>query len=95
LSPPTRKPRFKLRTKGIKEAFKDNRGYELDEEDVEQIFDILLNNKSSDKAEEPATGPAEPAKADNTEVLNKLKRTIRDTMTDEQRKALWRALNEI
>lgn len=98
---PKRKPRFKLRTKGVNEDFEQPEGLEVDENDVEQIFNILVNG-DNDKPATPATqaGRAAPAagsatKPDATVQLNKIKRAIRDTMTDAQRKSLWRALNEI
>jgi hypothetical protein len=90
---PKRKPRFKFRAKGINEDFEDNKGYELDEKDVEQIFSILLSNATSVPAR-PAARQTAPKKDSGAE-LNKLKQLIRDTMSDTQRKSLWRALNEI
>lgn len=91
-----RKPRFKYRGtgSGLKEDFYDRQGAELSEQDIKEIFRILLTPKS--KSEEP---PAEPAsdevRATKEENLRKVKRLIRDTLTGAQRKALWRMLNEV
>ena len=95
-----RKPRFKLRTKGINEDFEENQGYTLDENDVEQVFNILAGGEADTApAADTQGGRAAPeageANQPDPEALNKIKRTIRDTMTDSQRKALWRALNEV
>ena len=80
----------------INEALVDVPGSTLDEDDVEAIFRIL----SSPAPEAPPAPKAEPevdqeaAAAKKVEELNRLKRMIRDTMTDAQRKALWRALTD-
>ncbi len=91
---PKRRPRFKLRTKGLKEDFEDNQGYELDENDVEQIFNMLASGAPAQDSR-AAQAPQPDTPKTDPEALNKLKRTIRDTMNDQQRKALWRALSEI
>ena len=89
------KPRFKLRPKRITEDITDNTGYQLGEKDVEEIFNILASDEA--KQNEPANTAQTPEKPkpDPRAELNILKKTIRDVMTDEQRKSLWRALNEV
>lgn len=95
-----KKPRYKHRGDGqeptrLSEDFYDRQGVELDENDIKQIFRILLSPKA--EPEEPAPeGPSpEEVTAKQQEDLRKIKRLIRDTMTPQQRKALWRALNEV
>jgi len=96
LTGPKRKPRFKYRNK-VQEAFhaEQGQGMTLSEEDIEQIFRILLAPKP--KAAEP-TGDEEPeenpeeVKARRQEIFRQLKKTVREVMTPRQRKALWRAL---
>lgn len=75
-----------LSKRPVKEAFVDDQGSKLSERDVEQVFAELTNA--------PAAAPAQAADTSNTkkDELNQLKRAIRDTMTDRQRRALWRAL---
>ncbi len=102
------KPRFLY--KGLKEDFQDQQGETLDERDVEEVFSSLLSQQTFDTDNDEAqpaaqpTGkkaapgqpkqaePADPVKQE--ESLRKIKRVIRDTMSPEQRQALWRALNE-
>lgn len=86
-SPTKSKPKFKLRTKGLKEDFDDNEIFLLSEQDVEQIFNVLTGNSSQSQSDTNTT------EQPDSQALNKIKRVIRDTMTDAQRKALWRALN--
>lgn len=91
-----KKPRVKYSDlkKGLKEDFYDRQGAELDENDIKQIFKILLTPK-----EEPAP-EAEPEESDEEKLIKKqdqmrkLKELVRDAMTPEQRKALWRILNQ-
>ncbi len=90
-----RKPRFKYRTKGdLKEDFYDRQGSELEEADIKQIFKILLSPKA--KPEEPGEQEPSPEEvvAQKQEYMRKLKQMVREVMTPEQRKALWRALGE-
>lgn len=95
-----RKPRFKYRGPGkdperLSEDFYDRQGAELDEADIKEIFRILLSPKAA--PEEPA-GEQEPSAeeqmAKKQEYMRKLKQMIREVMTPQQRKALWRALGE-
>jgi hypothetical protein len=103
---PKRKPRFKYRTKGstLKEALYDWQGVELDEKEIQQIFKILSNNDagaSINKANVGMVGreiPPQPSMAggeDREAQIKKLKDVIRNTMTQQQRTALWRALTDV
>lgn len=92
--------------KGVKEDITDDQGYELDEKDVESVFTILSGSSQNGQAASQGTGgsansvqqgqAAAPQKAPRDAVrdLNKIKRLIRDKMSDGQRKAFWRALND-
>lgn len=85
---PKRKPKFRYRNKGLTEDFEDDPGAELDENDVEEVFNILVGGQDQEKEESPKT-------ARETAIeLNRMKRVIRDKMSDDQRQMLWRALNE-
>jgi len=94
-----RKPRFKYRAgqdpERLSEDFYDRQGVELEENDVKQIFRILLSPKPQ------AAEPAEPEPTDDEktakkqEETRKIKRIIRDSMNAGQRKALWRLLDEM
>ena len=81
------------RKAALNEDFKDNPGEQLSEKQVEQIFRIL-----SKKTDQTDQGTEKNTSVDPQQVrveeVNKLKRFIRDTMTDQQRMSLWRALNE-
>lgn len=99
---PERKPKFKLRK--VKEDITDEAGYELDEKDVEMIFNMLASGAAS-KADQEKKSASKPKKdkeetspeeqqAKKEEDLRKLKRIIRDVMTDSQRKSLWRMLKD-
>jgi hypothetical protein len=103
--PEKKKSRFNFRS-GVSEAIADTESPELDEDDIELIFKILLGggekyspgdaaiaagtpkSKPKDKVEAP------PDKEKQIAEINKIKRLIRDTMSDGQRKALWRALSD-
>lgn len=95
---PPRKPRFKYRNKPVTEAFYDNPGDELSEDQIREVFKILAAAANAPKGKPAAT--AEPEKspeekeAETSENLNKLRNLIRNTMSPEQRKGLWAALNE-
>jgi len=90
---PKKKPRFKRRT-NVNEAFVDDEGYTLSEEEIGEIFNILATGQKS--SEPPATN--EPARQPDNERkikdLNRLKNLIRDRMGNAERKALWRALKD-
>jgi len=79
----------------INEDIVDNPGYVLDEPTVEEVFRILA--KPAPKA--VAVPPEEPVDQKAIDEkrfadLNKIKRLIRDTMSEPQRKMLWRALTD-
>lgn len=79
----------------VNEAIKDIVNISLSEDDVEAVFGILTTPAPA--ATEPAPAPEVDRAAEQqkkTEELNQIKRIIRDTMTDAQRKALWRALTD-
>jgi hypothetical protein len=73
---------------------------EFNEKDVAALFDILAAKDPSAAQAAPtqASAPAQAAPADpvaeKQDKIKRLKRLVRDEMTPEQRKALWRALNE-
>ncbi len=104
---PKKKPRFRgLKTK-LKEDIRDKSGDELSEKEVEAIFKQLAtgaidaSNKekqAASDAEKEKQAAATPSSAEmqakREEDLRKMKRLIRDVMTDSQRKSLWRMLNE-
>lgn len=96
--PAARKPRFKYRPRTVNEDFQDSTALQVNEKDVEEIFNLLIKGPAVQAGRAaPAAGEApnpEEAPKPDTDALNKIKRTIRDTMTDSQRKSLWRALNE-
>jgi hypothetical protein len=78
----------------INEAIKDFAGSSLGEADVEAVFSILAAPRPA--AAPPAEKPVDQKaiEARKIEELNKIKRVIRDTMTDSQRQALWRILTD-
>lgn len=82
--------------KDINEAIIDTPGGTLDEDDVEAVFNMLTSPAPETRPEPKAEPKADPeaVQAKKVEELNRLKRMIRDTMTDAQRKALWRALTD-
>lgn len=95
---PRRKPRFKYRNK-VQEAFYDRAGVDLSEEDVEAVFRALLTPQTSEP-EQPDEEPEQERdpneiKARNQATMRELKQMIREVMTPQQRKALWRALSEV
>ena len=99
LPAPKRKPRFKYRYKPVTEAFYDRPGDELSEDQIREVFKILVAAANAPK-EKPAPAP-EPEKspeekdAEASYKLNKIRNLIRKTMSPEQRKGLWAALNEV
>lgn len=91
---PKKKPRFKRRT-NVNEAFVDEEGYTLSEEEIEEIFNILAAGQKS--GESPAiVEPQQQPSNDERKIkdLNRLKNLIRDRMGNAERKALWRALRD-
>lgn len=91
---PKRKPRLKYKDV-FKEAIYDKPGIELDEKDIQAIFKILATPKAPEKkGEEPTPPTASEIEAKKQEEVRKIKRLIRDTLTDSQRMALWRALTD-
>jgi hypothetical protein len=101
--PEKKKSRFNFR-RGVKEAITDAESPKLDEDDIELIFKILSGGgetyspgdaaiaAGTPKPKEKVQSP--PDKEKQIAEINKIKRLIRDTMTDGQRKALWRALSD-
>ena len=89
----------KVTYKGLREALKDEPSPSIDEEDVEKVFDLLgakeggQDQQKSQNVEQNKKKELDPAK--KSEYLNRLRRLIRDEMTPQQRKTLWRALNEV
>lgn len=89
-----KKPRYRRRT-NVNEAFVDDEGYTLSEEDVEEIFNILASGQKSNEL--PSTDRPQQSSDPERKIkdLNKLKSLIRDQMSDSERKALWRALTDV
>lgn len=98
-APPAKKSKYNkddatdVDYRDINEAIKDIVNISLSEDDVEAVFGILT-------APAPAAPNAAPEvdqeaeQAKKIENVNRIKRMIRDTMTDAQRKALWRILTD-
>ncbi len=104
---PKAKPRFRNLKPKIKEDIRDKTGNEISEKEVEAVFRQLATGAAaaSDKEKQDAEAAEKEKQAANTptsaalqakreEDLRKMKRLIRDVMTDSQRKSLWRMLNE-
>jgi len=89
---PKRKPRFKYRYKTVKEAMQDEPAAEMSEKDIEQIFSMLSQPKAKAKKGAEAQMPQRDPQEVRREEVNKIKRLIRDSMNEQQRMALWRAL---
>lgn len=94
-----KKPRYKYSGPGnpptrISEDFYDRQGAELSEVDVKKIFKILLTPPPS--PEEPVTQEPSPEEimAQKQEYMRKLKQLVREVMTPQQRRSLWRVLSE-
>lgn len=102
---PKRKPRFKYRYKKgqLQEAIRDWQGDSVSEKEVQDIFKILANPQKAAAVPQNATGsgqaaPAQaaiPSEQEQQEQIRRLKQVIRDTMTDQQRAALYRALTDV
>ena len=93
--PAQQKPRYKMGPDGkpvqISEDIVDTPAATIDEKQVEKVFALLGAPKAAPAAKQPKPMDDETKLSE----LKKLKRTIRDVMTPGQRKALWRALNEV
>lgn len=78
--------------RGLREDIQDDAGYELDENDVEQIFNILTSGKADvgKSSEEPEQDPEEKKQSE----IETLKDVISNTMSSSQRKAFWNALHD-
>ena len=99
-----RKPHFKLRSKrdALREAFKNNAGEKVSEEEVEEIFNVIsknggpkpgadeFDNQEQPQQQQPQQNPEEKKKHE----LQRIKEIIDNTMSDNQRKAFWNALHE-
>lgn len=100
---PKRKPRFKYRYKKgqLKEAIRDWQGDTLSEKEIQEVFKILSEPTAKEKPGNVAVPAAQnngntgASSDDMEEQIRKLKRVIRDTMTDQQRAALYRALTDV
>lgn len=82
----------KPQTKAIREAMRD-RAAQLSEPQVEAIFSALSSAKKPPAEQTSSASSLGMDKARQDEI-NTLKRVIRDTMTEPQRLALWRALTD-
>lgn len=98
--PMPRKPRFKYRYK-TNEDIHDKPNLELSEKEIRSIFRILVFKSRYNAAQEmghkaePVKGPSqEELQLKREEDVRKIKRLIRDVMTEQQRNALWRMLND-
>lgn len=88
-----RKRQARANRKGsLNEDFVDNPGEKLSEKQVEAIFKILVGSSARPSPAEKDTS-VDPQKV-RVEELNKLKRFIRDTLSEQQRMSLWRALQD-
>jgi hypothetical protein len=102
-STPKRKPRFKYRYKKgqLKEAILDWQGETLGEKEIQVIFKILADPTFKKKSKTSVDSGSETgsntvrSEADMQDQIRKLKQLIRDTMTDKQREALYRALTDV
>lgn len=89
--PALRNKKGRTNRKGnLREDFKDVPGAKLSEKQVENIFKILAKPVP---AAEPDKKSIDPQQVRIDEV-NKLKRFIRDKLSDQQRMSLWRALQD-
>lgn len=88
--PAPRRPTLPAPKRPVKEALVDDSGPEISEDDVEGIFDMLSAGEAKPEGEETAPAPA----PDRRGEINKLKRVIRDQMTEAQRRSLWAALTD-
>lgn len=84
----TTKPRLQYR--GLREDIADIAGEEVDEPTVEQIFNSLAFHASDEEEPEPEVSPEEQRNIE----LKKIKRLVRDSMSDQQIRSLWRALKD-
>lgn len=102
---PPKKPGLRDRLKSkfgrkLREDIEDTPGYTLDEKDVETVFGILAKAAPSAGSgvalagDNPEEVPSQGQAADKAREINRFKRLIRDHMSDNQRKALWRALSD-
>ena len=84
------------RKAGLTEDFVDDPGEELSEKEVESIFKILAKStmEPSGTAQTGQRNPSLDTQKIRTEEIEKLKSVISDSMSAEQRKQLWDALQE-
>lgn len=84
-----------LSNKVVKEAFSDKQAEVFSEKDVEEIFQILTNKQSTNQdGENVSTGNAQDTSVLRQKEIAQIKKVIRDSMNDQQRMTLWRALND-
>ena len=91
----------------IKEAIRDAQGSTLSERQIQDIFKILANpepiakdatggaNNGQQQGQASQNNANSAAPQNSVEELNKIKRVIRDTMSNSQRLALYRALTDV
>ena len=84
---PKKKSRFSFGK--LEEAIKDRPGVSLSEDDIENVFRLLLNPAKKAKEEPPEQQQSQEQRIND---LRKIKRMVRDTLTDQQRRALLRVL---
>ena len=84
------------RKAGLNEDFVDNPGEDLSEKEVESIFKILAGSEKSsqDVSQVGKRNTKLDAQKVRTEEVEKLKSVISDSMSAEQRKQLWDALQQ-
>jgi len=77
----------------LEEDIADNNIKKISEPEVETVFDMLSSPSAPSPSEEDGVETPEKQLADKEDAIRKLKRLIRDKMSDQQRISLWRALN--
>jgi len=80
----------------LREDFEDDAGAELDEKDVERVFEILSSQQTPEvpDQEQQQEQPAKQSPEQKQKDMNSLKRIIRDNMDAGQRKAFYRLLTD-
>lgn len=88
----TKKP--KVSYQGLREDISDIAATELDEPTVEQIFNSLAFHAPDEEEPEDDSNSSAPDPAAQQDEIKKIKRVVRDTMSDSQIKSLWRELTD-